>query len=612
MEAIIRNRRGMTLGLALALTAAGALSAQTAMGAPKKVPAAQPKPAIHAAKRPAVQVVRHVPLPRKRPLPAAGASAPVPSKVALRGPVTASPALFNPVAHPLSGRFEPAPVAAVSPDDIAAVKRVIEATRKGKEADADAVQKSISDPAARKLAEGVILRSDNTKPSFERYAAFVSANPNWPHAPLFRRRAENALWNDGVSDAAVLAFFTNHKPRTAKGRYMLARTLLAKGDREGAAALVRYAWRHEECSSDVENKVLEMYGSMLTRADHKVRMEQRFYADDVEAGMRAATRLGGGERAPGSRLHFFARAMAAQRQQTGRSRPADPHRAAGSGRAGRSRPVVAGAAHPGAQAARRQRPADRLPGRARRRPAAARPLPGRRLFHRRLDRAAFPSRSEDRRRPFRSYRREHRQSLCVVARRLLARPRRRGHGPARAGQGLLRDGGAIHRDLLRPDCAGTAGLNRSRPARTAFAPAGRARHDGQIRGRARGRNPLCAQRARLSGVDLCRTRRKRHRCRGPLSAGRSRRQARRRPRHAAARRRRLWARAAARILRLPNRRPAGLPADRAADRPGGGLFDRAPGKPLQPEGCLGRPCHGPDAGDAGGGDRYRQEVQGGL
>ena len=299
MEAIIRNRRGMTLGLALALTAAGALSAQTAMGAPKKVPAAQPKPAIHAAKRPAVQVVRNVPLPRKRPLPAAGASAPVPSKVALRGPVTASPALFNPVAHPLSGRFEPAPVAAVSPDDIAAVKRVIEATRKGKEADADAVQKSISDPAARKLAEWVILRSDNTKPSFERYAAFVSANPNWPHAPLFRRRAENALWNDGVSDAAVLAFFTNHKPRTAKGRYMLARTLLAKGDREGAAALVRYAWRHEECSADVENKVLEMYGSMLTRADHKVRMEQRFYADDVEAGMRAATRLGGDELAIG-------------------------------------------------------------------------------------------------------------------------------------------------------------------------------------------------------------------------------------------------------------------------------------------------------------------------
>ena len=141
----------------------------------------------------------------------------------------------------------------------------------------------------------MILRSDNTKPTFQRYAAFVNANPSWPHAPLFRRRAENALWNDKLDDGAVLAFFANHKPTTAKGRYMLARALLAKGDRDGAAALVRYAWRNEDCSADVENKVLEMFGSLLTRADHKARMEQRFYADDIEAGMRAAERLGGNE-----------------------------------------------------------------------------------------------------------------------------------------------------------------------------------------------------------------------------------------------------------------------------------------------------------------------------
>ena len=217
----------------------------------------------------------------------------------MRGSLFASRATFKPMARPVSGPFAVAPSRATTPDDIAAVKRVIEATRKGKEADADAAQKSITDPVARKLAEWVILRSDNTKPSFERYAAFVNANPSWPHAPLFRRRAENALWNDKLDDATVLAFFANHKPSTAKGRYMLARALLAKGDRDGAAALVRHAWRHEECSADVESKVLEMFGSMLTRADHKVRMEQRFYADDVEAGMRAANRLGGDELAIG-------------------------------------------------------------------------------------------------------------------------------------------------------------------------------------------------------------------------------------------------------------------------------------------------------------------------
>ena len=109
-------------------------------------------------------------------------------------------------------------------------------------------ENTIADPVARKLAEWVILRSDNTKPSFQRYAAFVTANPSWPHAPLFRRRAENALWNDKLDDATVLAFFADQKPTTAKGRFMLARALLAKGDRAGAEALVREAWRNEDCS----------------------------------------------------------------------------------------------------------------------------------------------------------------------------------------------------------------------------------------------------------------------------------------------------------------------------------------------------------------------------
>ncbi len=292
MDALKRNRRGTVLALA----AIGALSAQFAAAAPKKVPA-EPKSAVHVVKHRTVQVVRLVPLPRRRPLPPASAVAP--GKIALSKLPVASPTAFHPIARPLSSQFAVAPSAATLPDDIAAVKRVIEATRKGRLDDADTIENDISNPVARKLAEWIILRSDNTNPSFARYAAFVNANPGWPHAALFRRRAENALWNDNLSDAEVLAFFANHKPRTAKGRYMLARALLAKGDREAAAALVRYAWRHEDCTADTESKVLEMFGTMLSRADHKARMEQRFYAGDVEAGMRAASRLGGDDLAIG-------------------------------------------------------------------------------------------------------------------------------------------------------------------------------------------------------------------------------------------------------------------------------------------------------------------------
>ncbi len=166
---------------------------------------------------------------------------------------------------------------------------------------------------------------------------------------------------------------------------MLARALLAQGRprrRRGAGA-PSLAQRGLPAPMS-RTKCSTCSASLLTRADHKARMEQRFYADDVEAGMRAANRLGGddlaigharaavikqaeqcqgaarrgaGRRAPRFRLHFRARAMAAQRQQAGGSRQADPHRAAGPGRAGRSRSMVGGAAPAGAQAARRRRSA---------------------------------------------------------------------------------------------------------------------------------------------------------------------------------------------------------------------------------------------------------------
>ncbi len=285
-----------SLGLWLTLSAVGALSVGTALAAPKKVPMPQTRPQSQARAGVTLPLARNVPLPPKRPLrPQAAMSAYAQANVGLRGALFASRAAFKPLARPVSGPFAIAPTIATSDADIAALKAVIAAARKGRDSDADAAERTISDPVARKLAEWAILRSDNTTPPFLRYATFVRDNPDWPHVPLFRRRAENALWNDQIDNTTVLAFFARHKPSTAKGRYMLARALLAQGDIDGATVLVRYAWRRQDCSADVENKVLDMFGKLLTREDHRVRMQQRLYEDDTEAGMREAQRLGGDE-----------------------------------------------------------------------------------------------------------------------------------------------------------------------------------------------------------------------------------------------------------------------------------------------------------------------------
>ena len=277
----------------MALSAIGTASAAPAKAAakstvklPDKAPIPRVRPKVQVAAKPATKTDTG---PAARP----GHDAFAQANVALRGGIFAASATIKPIARPASGPFAVAPTSSTSASDIALVKQVIEATRKGNEAVADVASKSISDPVARKLAEWIALRSDNTKPTFQRYSLFVNANPSWPHSPLFRRRAENALWNDKLDDMTVRQFFATLKPTTAKGRYILARALLAQGDRDGAASLVRFAWRHQDTSADVEKIVLEKFGDMLTAADHKVRMDQRFYEDDSEAGLRAAERVGG-------------------------------------------------------------------------------------------------------------------------------------------------------------------------------------------------------------------------------------------------------------------------------------------------------------------------------
>lgn len=226
---------------------------------------------------------------------AAGTDAFAQAGVGLRGNINGAAFrnAFRPMARPTSGPFSIASGGEASAADIDAVKRVIEAARRGRDADADDAQRTIRDPVARKLAEWAILRSDNTHSTYQRYSAFISENPSWPHIPLFNRRAEVSLWNDKADDRTIRAFFSNHAPVTAKGRLAYARALLNQGDRAAAETLAREAWRNDDLSSDVERTVIELFGQSISADDTRWRMHKRFYVNDAGAGMRAAERLGG-------------------------------------------------------------------------------------------------------------------------------------------------------------------------------------------------------------------------------------------------------------------------------------------------------------------------------
>ncbi|MBO0755317.1 MAG: lytic transglycosylase domain-containing protein, partial [Bradyrhizobiaceae bacterium] len=225
--------------------------------------------------------VKRVPLPRPRPMVTTAAI-----------PASADPQAIT-VAfmsrEPLNGAARPA----TSERDVAAVKRTIDLIRSGRRAEAAEFERTIDDPLTRKLAEWIILRDDNNDVNFSRYNAFILENPGWPSLGMFRRRAEAMLWQERADPATVRVFFASIRPITCKGRLALARALLAQGDRVRAQAYVNETWRLDPMPRDLEVQAFEEFHDLITRADDKARMASRFYANDNDAALRAAERLGG-------------------------------------------------------------------------------------------------------------------------------------------------------------------------------------------------------------------------------------------------------------------------------------------------------------------------------
>jgi soluble lytic murein transglycosylase len=254
-----------------------------------------------------------IPLPRERPgsktakpeqAPRSKAQQPTASRAAplslapdtetattLSTPAAVQPPTSARAAPRITAPFATAATTATSPIDLSAVKQAIDLVRKNRQDEAATVANSITDPLARKLVEWVILRSEDGSSDFSRYNAFINANPSWPSIPLLRRRAEAALWEERTDPQAVIAFLASDPPRSAKGRFALARALLARGDAARASAILHEAWRNDAFSSDLEGQAREAFGGLITPADDAARMDARLYAEDEDAALRAARHL---------------------------------------------------------------------------------------------------------------------------------------------------------------------------------------------------------------------------------------------------------------------------------------------------------------------------------
>lgn len=180
----------------------------------------------------------------------------------------------------------------VSRADLERLKVAVDAARRSRASEALSVAAQIQDPVARKLVYWMVIRQSPNDFGFDNIAAFIQENPGWPTQSTLRRRAERVLFQENRNHNRALQFFAQQPPLSGEGKVALARALAANGNRSDAAQWVRGAWREDNLNERFENTILEEFGNVITRADHKARAERFTYEKDSATAMRAASRAG--------------------------------------------------------------------------------------------------------------------------------------------------------------------------------------------------------------------------------------------------------------------------------------------------------------------------------
>ncbi|WP_152045410.1 lytic transglycosylase domain-containing protein [Aureimonas psammosilenae] len=114
----------------------------------------------------------------------------------------------------------------------------------------------------------------------------------WPGMKRLRANSERALYREQPSASEVINAFGNSKPQTPEGAMALAKAYLEVGQAGAAKRTIATVWRGETLDRSMEAKILQQFGAILTRADHKTRMDMLLYKEKVSDADRVKTMAG--------------------------------------------------------------------------------------------------------------------------------------------------------------------------------------------------------------------------------------------------------------------------------------------------------------------------------
>ncbi len=118
---------------------------------------------------------------------------------------------------------------------------------------------------------------------------------HWPGTKAMRISVERALVSAKDKRALRIAF-TATQPESQQAKIALAKAQMAAGKKKAARKTIAPIWHRSVLERADENRILKQFGSVLTKADHRSRLEyllakRRINAAQRIAGLAGATRL---------------------------------------------------------------------------------------------------------------------------------------------------------------------------------------------------------------------------------------------------------------------------------------------------------------------------------
>lgn len=112
---------------------------------------------------------------------------------------------------------------------------------------------------------------------------------DWPGANALRQNIERAMFNEESGPRFVLQTFQASPPQTTQGVMLFSRAHLAVGDTDSARKVLSDFWRTERLSAADEQSIIREFGTVLSQADHRFRMERMLYIDRIASAQRVAS-----------------------------------------------------------------------------------------------------------------------------------------------------------------------------------------------------------------------------------------------------------------------------------------------------------------------------------